>query len=145
MKIAAHIAATLLGLGFIAFSLMILLNLVKPPPDMPPLVQQFMGVFAPTGWLTFVKTFELVGGILVLIPKTRNFGLLVLGPIIINILAFHVLVEHGQDLVPVPLVLAALALFLLWHERKSSRDCCTKPSLDKLGTTGAMLVCAPGT
>jgi hypothetical protein len=55
----------------------------------------------------------------VLIPKTRNFGLLVLGPIIINILAFHVLVEHGQDLVPVPLVLAVLAFFLLCYERKS--------------------------
>ena len=47
-----------------------------------------------------------------------NPGLLVLGPIILNILAFHTLVEHGQDLVPVPLVLGALAFFLLCYERK---------------------------
>ena len=120
MKIAAHIAATLLGLGFIAFSLIILLNLVTPPPpsQMDPLAAQFMGVFAPTGWLKFVKTFELIGGVLVLIPRTRNFGLLVLGPIVINIAAFHILVEHGKDFVPVPLVLGLLALFLLFCERQ---------------------------
>jgi putative oxidoreductase len=119
MKIAAHIAATLLGLGFIMFSLMVLLNMAPTPPNLPPMVQQFMGVFGPSGWLKFVKTFELIGGILVLIPKTRNFGLLVLGPIIINIAAFHILVEGGKDFVPVPLVLGLLALFLLFVERKA--------------------------
>ena len=118
MKIAAHIAATLLGLGFIMFSLMVLLNLAPMPKDLPPMVAQFMGVFGPSGWLKFVKIFELTGGILVLIPKTRNFGLLILGPIVINIAAFHILVEHGEGFVPVPLVLGLLALFLLFCERQ---------------------------
>ena len=118
MKIAAHIAATLLGLVFIAFSLLVLLNQMPTPKDLPPMVAQFMSVFGPSGWLKFVKTFELIGGILVLIPKTRNFGLLVLGPIIINILAFHVLVEGGNDLL-VPVILGTLALFLLIYERRS--------------------------
>ena len=96
MKIAANIAGGLLGLLFITFSLMGLLNMApKPsfPPDSP--VDHFMKAFGPTGYMTFVKIFELTGGIFVAIPKTRNLGLLVLGPIILNILAFHVFVAKG--------------------------------------------------
>jgi putative oxidoreductase len=120
MKIAANIAGGLLGFLFIAFSLMVLLNLVSPPP--PPAgspVAMFMAAFIPTGYMTFVKIFELVGGILVAIPKTRNFGLLVLGPIILNILAFHILIAKGAGLIGIPLFVAALALFLLWANRKA--------------------------
>ena len=77
-----------------------------------------MGVFVASGWLIVVKVCELIGGILVAIPKTRNFGLLFLGPIVINILSFHILVEKSGLLGP-PLVVAVLAAFLLWAERKS--------------------------
>ena len=79
-----------------------------------------MGAFGKTGYLTFVKVFELIGGILVTIPRTRNFGLLVLGPIILNILAFHVFITKGAGLFEPPLVLIVmLAVFLLWSERKA--------------------------
>jgi len=119
MKIATNIAGGLLGFLFIAFSLIVLLNLVTPPP--PPEgspVDYFMKVFVPSGWMTMVKLFELLGGILVAIPKTRNFGLLILGPIVINIAAFHLLVEKA-DFIGIPLFLAILAAFLLWAERKA--------------------------
>lgn len=120
MKIATNIAGGLLGFLFIAFSLIVLLDLVSPPPPPPgsPLAM-FMSAFIPTGYMTFVKIFELIGGILVAIPKTRNFGLLVLGPIILNILAFHILIAKGVGLVGIPLFVAALALFLLWADRKA--------------------------
>jgi hypothetical protein len=120
MKIATNIAGGLLGFLFVAFSLIVLLNLVSPPP--PPAgtpLAMFMGAFIPTGYMTFVKIFELIGGILVAIPKTRNFGLLVLGPIILNILAFHIFIAKGAGLVGIPLFVAALALFLLWAGRKA--------------------------
>jgi len=119
MKIAAAIAGALLGLAFIFFSSMVLFHLVPttPPPGTPDIVLTFMSVFAPTGWLTFVKVCELIGGILVAIPKTRNFGLLLLCPIIANILVFHALVERG-GVVGIPLILALLALFLIVCERK---------------------------
>lgn len=120
MKIAANIAGALLGLLFIAFSLMVLLHLGPTPPEPPAdsAVGKFMAAFGPTGYMTFVKICELVGGILVAIPKTRNFGLLILGPIIINILAFHVFVAGDGLLNPMLLGIAALALFLLWDGRK---------------------------
>lgn len=121
MKIAANIAGGLLGLMFIAFSLMVLLHLgpTPPPPPADSAAAKFMAAFAPTGYLTFVKVCELIGGILVAIPKTRNFGLLVLGPIIINILAFHAFVTAGEGLLnPVIIAIVALALFLLFVGRK---------------------------
>ncbi len=120
MKIATNIAGSLLGLLFIAFSLMVLLHMAPNPPlppDSP--ADHFMKAFVPTGWLTFVKICELVGGILVAIPKTRNFGLLVLGPIIINILCFHVLVMDWNGLNAVHALIVTAALFLLWAERKA--------------------------
>ena len=37
----------------------------------------FLGAMYMTGYLAFVKVLEILGGILVAIPKTRNLGLLV--------------------------------------------------------------------
>ena len=116
------IAGILLGLLFVMSAVVVLFNLVKapPPPEGSP-AAMFFGAFGPTGYLTFVKIFELVGGILVAIPKTRNLGLLVLGPIIVNILAFHIFVAGGfKDLLnPMLLIIVALSLYLLWVGRKN--------------------------
>ena len=79
-----------------------------------------MGALFPTGYMAFIKVLEILGGVLVAVPKTRNLGLLVLGPIIVNILAFHTFLMKGATLVdPVNITLSALALFLLWSERKA--------------------------
>lgn len=122
MKYTPAIAGALLGFLFIAFSLMVLLKLVPipPPPGDGSPIALFMGAFGPTGYLTFVKAFELIGGILVAIPRTRNFGLLVLGPVIVNILAFHIFITGGAGLFdPVLVLIVALAAFLLWSEREA--------------------------
>jgi hypothetical protein len=122
MKIASNIAGGLLGFLFVALSLVYFFKLYTPPEPPPPgsPTAMFMGAFIPTGYMDFVKCFEILGGILVAIPKTRNFGLLVLGPIIINILAFHTFVEKGNGLVnPILIVIVLLAAFLLWSGRKA--------------------------
>ncbi len=114
------VAGILLGLLFLMASLAVLLKLAPVPkfPEGTP-IALFMGAFAPTGYMTFVKIFELAGGILVMIPRTRNFGLLVLGPIIVNILAFHALILHGEGLLePMLDVIVVLALYLLWDARQ---------------------------
>ena len=63
--------------------------------------------------------FELIGGCLVAVPRTRNFGLLVLGPIVVNILAFHFLIMKGQGLFGLPIIVGVLAAFLLWTGRRA--------------------------
>ena len=98
MKHLPNIAGGLLGLAFIAFPVIYFFELVKmPPPPEGSHAAHFFGAFGPTGYMNFVKACELVGGILVAIPLTRNFGLLLLGPIIVNILAFHVFITRVAD------------------------------------------------
>ncbi|MBE2181315.1 MAG: hypothetical protein IAE97_12680 [Chthoniobacterales bacterium] len=121
MKHLPTIAGVLLGLLFIFAASMVLLNLAPAPPlpEGSP-AALFMAAFAPTGYLTFVKVCQLLGGILVIIPRTRNFGLLVLGPIIINIVAYHTFIMKGEGLLnPILIAIVLLALYLLWHARKS--------------------------
>ena len=121
MKHLPNILGALLGLAFVAFSLMFLLDMVPEqpaPPEGSP-VALFMGAFAPSGYLHFVKACELLGGILVAIPLTRNFGLLVLGPVILNILAFHGFITAGEGLIsPILIIICLIAAYLLWDGRR---------------------------
>jgi putative oxidoreductase len=120
LKIINNIAGALLGLCFVAASVPVLFHLI-PIPKMPEgtPIAHFMEAFGPTGYMTFVKVCELAGGILVAIPCTRNFGLLVLGPIIVNIIVFHACVTSPKDLVnPMLDTIIVLALHLLWAGRK---------------------------
>lgn len=122
MKYLPNIAGGLLGLLFVVFALIYFLKLIPMPPPPPEgsAPALFFGAFSPTGYLDFVKAFEIIGGVLVAIPRTRNFGLLVLGPVILNILAFHTFITKGVGLLnPILLLIIALALFLLWSGRKA--------------------------
>ena len=123
MKHAPTVAGILLGLLFIMSSVVILFHLIPPdkiPKPATPEAAMFMGALGPTGYLTMVKIFELIGGILVAIPRTRNFGLLILGPIIVNILAYHAFIMKGVGLLsPMIIIIVLLALYLLWAGRKN--------------------------
>ena len=121
MKYLPTIAGALLGLLFVASGLVVLLKLVPmPPPPDGTAAANFMSAFVPTGYLNFVKALEVLGGLLVAFPRTRNFGLLVLGPILVNILAFHIFVMKGEGLFSPPLlIIIALVGYLLWCGRRA--------------------------
>jgi len=123
MKPASTIAAGLLGLAFVVFGSNFFLNFIPMPADPSPADaphKLFMAALFPTGYLAFVKVLEILGGVLVAVPKTRNLGLLVLGPIVVNILAFHVFLTKGAGLFDPPvLAIAVLSAFLLFSERKA--------------------------
>lgn len=118
MKYAPLLASILLG-GLFIMSASVVLFGMAPTPELPKdtPIAAFMAAFGPTGYMTFVKVLELLGGLLLLIPKTRNIGLLILGPIIVNILAFHQFVAKDGILQPMLLGIAALSVYLLWAER----------------------------
>lgn len=123
------VAGVLLGFIFVSAGLVVLLNLAPTPPipEGTPMAH-FMAAFGPTGYLKFVKVMEVIGGVLVAIPRTRSLGLLILGPIIINIFAFHIFVSSPKDLLTVthPL-LVVLALILLWSRREQFGELLRSP------------------
>lgn len=120
MKYAATIAGALLGLAFVAFGLLFFFGPKPPPLPEGSWAAMMMGAFGPSGYMAFVKVLEIAGGALTALPRTRNLGLLILGPIIVNILAFHIFINKGATLVdPVNIGISVLAVFLLWSERKA--------------------------
>jgi putative oxidoreductase len=101
MKYLALICRILLGLMFVVFGA----NGLHPFMPMPPmdpnsLPGKFMTVMGPTGWMHHVAFFEVLGGLLVLIGGTAPLGLVILGPILVNILIFHILLMGGQGIAP---------------------------------------------
>lgn len=120
MKHAPLIASILLG-GLFVMSASVVLFGVAPTPEIPKdtPVWHFMQASSPTGFMTFVKVFELLGGLLVIVPRTRNLGLLILGPIILNILAFHQFIAGDGIFQPMLIAISLLAVHLLWAERKA--------------------------
>lgn len=118
MKKATLVASIILGLIFVIFGLNFFLRFLpipSPPDDSP--AAQFMGAMYVTGMLASVKVLEIVGGVLVAIPRTRNIGLLVLGPIVVNILLFNILIAPGGWTQPPVLFVTVLSAFLLWAGR----------------------------
>jgi putative oxidoreductase len=124
-----NIAGGLLGLLFAAASIPVLFKLIPIPPlpEGTPMAM-FMAAFGPTGYMTFIKSLELAGGILVALPRTRNIGLLVLVPILVNILAYHVFIMGGEGLLnPMLVAIVLLALYLLWDARRPIAGLLNRP------------------
>jgi uncharacterized membrane protein YphA (DoxX/SURF4 family) len=117
MKTAIVISRFILGLGFVVFGLNIL-HPFLPQPPIPDgsLTARFMGVMGPTHWMALVGLFQVFGGVFVLLGRTAPIGLALLGPVLVNILAFHILVMGGAGIAP-GLVFSALELFLIYAYR----------------------------
>ena len=114
MKIATIIARILLGLVFTVFGSNAFLHFIPMPPMSGP-AGAFMGAMMDTGYVKVVGFCQVAGGLILLIGRYIPLGLTLLGPVIVNILCFHIFMNH-QGL-PIALVVAALALFLLWRHR----------------------------
>jgi len=114
MKIATIIARILLGLVFTVFGSNAFLHFIPMPPMSGP-AGAFMGAMMDTGYVKVVGFCQVAGGLILLIGRYIPLGLTLLGPVIVNILCFHIFMNH-QGL-PLALVVAALALFLLWRHR----------------------------
>jgi uncharacterized membrane protein YphA (DoxX/SURF4 family) len=104
------IARLLLGLGFFMSGLGGLLNLM-PPPELPDAGGAFMSALVETGYLMpLVKGVELVAGVMLLTGRFVPLALLILAPVLVNIVAFHLFLAPAG--LPPGIVLGSLALFL---------------------------------
>lgn len=101
------VARVILGLAFLAFGLMFFFT---TPPPMEGDLGSLMGLMASSKWIHFVKVLEILGGILLLVGRVP-LGLVVLGPILVNILIVHV--AYMPEGLAMPLVLTLLEVFLI--------------------------------
>lgn len=114
MKIAALIARYLLGLMFVIFGLNGFLHFL--PMQMPTgLAGQYMTVMMESHYLPFVYLVQLVGGVLLLANFFVPLALVLLGPVIVNILLFHVTMQ--PDGLPPGLLATVLWLLVFYSVR----------------------------
>jgi len=110
-----HIFATariLLGIIFLVFSLNYWLKFIPiPSPAAESIAAGFMGAIYGSGFLTLVKLLELLSAVLLLSGRYINLALTLLGPIVVNILLFHVIIKQSDHALSI--VIAVLALVVL--------------------------------
>ena len=116
MKIAAVIARVLLGLVFVFFGANILRPFLPNPGPPPGMAGQFVGALFASHFLYLIGAVQVIGGLLVLLNRYTILGLIFLGPVIVNILTFHILMDP-KGIGP-GLVCAVLWLFLAWRYRQ---------------------------
>jgi putative oxidoreductase len=92
MKILNNISRFLLGLIFLVFGLNGFLHFIPMPPPSG-VAGQFLGSMFVTKYLLFVFAIQLIGGVLLLVNRYVPLALTILGPIIVNILLFHSLMN----------------------------------------------------
>ncbi len=136
MKKLPCIAALLLGLAFIFFGLNFFAHFVvvpSPPAGTP--AAAFLGAMYGSGYLTLIKVLEIVGGVLLIVPRTRVLGLFLVGAILFNIAAVHQFFLGGlKD--PTVIGLIVLAIIVTWSRRCAL--CC-------VNTCGCSSGCGCGT
>jgi uncharacterized membrane protein YphA (DoxX/SURF4 family) len=116
MKIVALLARILLGLVFVFFGLNGFLHFL-PNPGLPPGVAgQFVGALFASHYIYLVSGVQVLAGALLLINRYSVLGLTLLGPVIVNILAFHILMNSmGLSLA---IFVALLWCIAAWHYRR---------------------------
>jgi uncharacterized membrane protein YphA (DoxX/SURF4 family) len=107
MKIVALIARILLGLVFVVFGLNGFLQFMPmgPMPSGPG--GQFLTAMFQSHFVLAVCAFQVVGGLLLLIGRYVPLGLVILGPVLVNILLFHIFMVHMG-------LVMALIVTILW-------------------------------
>jgi putative oxidoreductase len=96
MKYVFVMARLLLGLIFTVFGLNGFLHFIANPP-LAGLAGQFMGALAGSHYYVVVFGTQLIGGVLLLSNRYVPLALTLLGPVLVNILSFHIFLssEHG--------------------------------------------------
>jgi putative oxidoreductase len=107
MKILTLIARLLLGLTFVVFGLNGFLNFLSMGPMPTGLAGQFIGALFLSHYYWVVAALQVIGGALLLVNRFVPLALVLLGPVIVNILLYHLFLNPAG---------IALAIFvtILW-------------------------------
>ncbi len=116
MKIVALIARILLGVVFFVFGLNGFLYFI-PVKELPAgLAGDFLTLLMQSHYVLFVSGIQIAGGALLLVNRYVPLGLTLLGPVIVNILLFHGLMDRSG--LPGAIVVAILWGIVAYRQRQ---------------------------
>src|SRR6185436_9403590 len=107
MRIVILIARLLLGLIFVVFGLNGFLNFLSMGPMPAGLAGQFIGALFLSHYFWVVAALQIVGGVLLLLNRFVPLALVLLGPIIVNILLYHLFLNPAG-------IALAIVVTILW-------------------------------
>jgi putative oxidoreductase len=116
MKIVTLIARILLGLVFVVFGLNGFLNFLNTGPAPTGLAGQFLGALILSHYYWVVAVLQIAGGLLLLVNRFVPLALVLLGPIIVNIICFHVFMNPSGA--PPAAVVTVLWLIVFYRNRQ---------------------------
>jgi putative oxidoreductase len=115
MKYAILIARILLGLMFAVFGSNAFLHFIPMPP-LQGQAGEFIGALLNSGYIYPIAALEVVGGLLLLIgARFVPLGLTLLGPVIVNIVLYHIFLD--KEGLPMAGCISIFTLFLIWAYR----------------------------
>lgn len=107
----------LFGLLLIHGGLNKFFNYVPVPPDMPEAMIKDNNAIMEISWLMpLIGIAEIVGGLLIIFPKTRALGALIIFPVMVGILLTHIFVEPRG--LPIAIVVWAILLWIIYENRE---------------------------
>jgi uncharacterized membrane protein YphA (DoxX/SURF4 family) len=115
MKVLTIVVRILLGLIFVLFGSNAFLHFLPMPPLPQGVTGEYLHAFFASGYVYVIGGFQVIGGLLLLIGRFVPLGLTILGAIIVNIWAFHLLM--APEGLPPAVVVTFLELFLVWSYR----------------------------
>lgn len=116
MKTTVTISRFSLGLVFTVFGLNGFLNLFSTGP-VPPLAAQFLGALVQSHYIAVVLIIEITGGLALLLNRMTPLALTLLGPVIVNILLFHITMAPAG--LP-PAIFVAILWFVVAYSVRSA-------------------------
>ena len=115
MKIVTLIARILLGLVFLIFGLNGFLNFLSMGPMPTGLAGQFVGALVLSHYFWVVAALQVAGGALLLVNRFVPLALVLLGPVIVNIICYHVFMNPSGA---VPSVVVTVLWLIVFYGKR---------------------------
>jgi len=110
------VISLLFGLMFINSGLNKIFQYMPMPKDMPENMMKVVEAFNAIVWLMpLIAVVEIIGGVLVIIPKYRALGAIMIFPIMIGILLTHIF--NAPSGLPIALILFAILAWIMIENR----------------------------
>jgi uncharacterized membrane protein YphA (DoxX/SURF4 family) len=111
------VLSLLFGLMFINSGLNKFLNYMPMPEHLPEKMLKAMNAFMEIGWLMpLVGAVEVLGGLLIIIPKTRALGALMIFPIMVGIVLTNI-VQDSSGL-PIAGVFSVILIWIMYDNKE---------------------------
>ena len=116
-KTLLQIMRILLGLSLVIFGLNKFLNFMPMPEEMPTSIMNFMGALQSAGYIQILGVLETVIGLLLLSNKYVALALVLLAPLSVNFMIFHLALDP-KGMLPAAIVTLFNIVLLFAHKKQ---------------------------